>query len=451
MYYLSRLTNALYFRAARAFASVLVLAIAFAAPAATSAQALSYRGIQELDRVVAVVDEDVIVMSELIQLLATVRAEIQRSGGRMPPTRVLEQQVLDRLINERLQLQTAERIGVRVRDEELNRAVANIAERNKIGLVEFREILERDGVGFESFRERIRKEMVIARVRQRQVRNRIRVSDAEIERHLKSKALQGADAKEYQISHILIAVPEGAEDSVLEARESEARALLAEINAGTDFATVAITHSQGAKALEGGDLGWRSSDKLPSIFAGVIPTLDEGEVGGPIKSDSGFHLIKVTDVRGEAQTFISQTHPQHILVQTNELVSDADAKLRLSQLRERIIQGENFGELARSHSDDRGSAIKDGDLGWVGPGDLVPQFEKAMDALAPNDISEPFQSSFGWHIVRVTERRQHDSTRETRRAKARSEIRARRINDEMEAWMSQLRDEAYIEYRLEEQ
>jgi peptidyl-prolyl cis-trans isomerase SurA len=249
----------------------------------------------------------------------------------------------------------------------------------------------------------------------------------------------------------LIAVPEGAEDDVLAARESEARALLAEINAGADFATVAVTRSQGARATEGGDLGWRSSDKLPSIFAGVIPTLDEGEVGGPIKSDSGFHLIKVTDVRGEAQTFISQTHPQHILVQTNELVSDADAKLRLSQLRERIIQGENFGELARSHSDDRGSAIKDGDLGWIGPGDLVPEFEKAMDALAPNDISEPFQSSFGWHIVRVTERRQHDSTRETRRAKARSEIRARRINDEMEAWMSQLRDEAYIEYRLEEQ
>lgn len=425
-----------------------VLATAFVN--AASAQSLSYRGIEELDRVVAVVDEDVIVMSELVALKDTVRAEIGRSGSRLPPGPVLERQVLDRLILERLQLQVAERIGVRVRDEELNRAVADIAKRNNLSLSEFREILERDGVPFGIFRERIRKEMIIARVRQREVRNRIRVREQEIDDVLRAQDAQGGQVSEYRLGHILVAVPSDADQSVVDEKKAFALELIQSLNAGDDFAETARANSDGGQAANGGDLGWREPKKLPSIFATVVPTMEKGEIRGPIKSDSGFHIVKVTDIKGGQKLFISQTHPRHILVQTNELTSDREAQLRLEQLRERIIQGDEFGPLARAHSDDRGSAVQDGDLGWVAPGDLVPEFERAMDALAPGDISPPFKTSFGWHIVQVLERRDHDNTAEVRRAEARKAIRERRIRDELDAWLAQLKDEAFIEYRLDE-
>lgn len=406
--------------------------------------------IVEMDSIVAVVNDDVIVMSELIAMLDTVRRELRTSGSRPPPVRVLERQVLDRLILERLQLQVAQRFGVTVRDDILNRALVDIAKQNGLGLSEFREILERDGVSFADFRERIRKQMLVARVQQRQVRSRIRVRDQEVDRYLKLQDASGDSISDYRLAHILIGVSPDAPAEEQKKREALALELMGKLHAGADFGAIAREFSQGGQAKKGGDLGWRSRKRLPSLFASVVPPLKKGELGGPIRSPSGFHIVKVVDVKGEAQTKVRQTHPQHILITTNEVLSDKDARIRLEQLRERIVQGSSFESLARAHSDDSGSAVKDGDLGWVNPGDLVTEFEKVMDALPIGELSEPFKTPFGWHILRVIERRDYDSTRELKRTRAREEIRKRRAADELEAWLAQLRDEAYIEFRLEE-
>lgn len=419
-------------------------------PAPCLGQALSYRGVQEINRIIAVVNDDVIVMSELEALVRTVRDELRASGARPPPIRVLERQVLDRLILERLQLQVAERLGVRVRDERLNRAVADIAQRNKVGLTEFRELLEREDMSFASFRERIRKEMIIAGVRQRQVGNRIRVRDQEIDRYLEIERAQGGSISEYRLSHILLTIPANAGPEDIAAREKLANDIVQKLHAGESFDALAAEFSDGGQAESAGDLGWRTPDKLPSLFAGIVPSMAKGDISEPLRSSSGLHIVRLTDVKGESKTLIHQTRPQHILIQTNELTSDEDARTRLLQLRERIIQGANFGDLARSHSDDRGSTIKDGDLGWVNPGDLVPEFERVMTGLDVGEVSAPFKSSFGWHIARVRERRHHDSTIELKRGLARAAIRDRRTNEELETWLAQLRDDAFIEYRLEE-
>jgi len=426
-----------------------VVALAITVCVTAHAQGTPER-IIEVDSIVAVVNDDVIVMSELLDMLQTVRRELRASGTRPPPTRVLERQVLDRLILERLQLQVAQRIGIKIRDGALNRAVADIAKRNGLGLNEFREILERDGVNFADFRERIRKQMLIARVRQRQVQSRIRVREQEIDRYLELQDSGGGTVSEYRLAHILINVPPAASVDEEKAREKVALDVVQKLNAGADFGALARKFSQGSQAENGGDLGWRLPQRVPSLFSGIVSRLGKGEIGGPVRSPSGFHIVKVTDVKGEAQTVIRQTRPQHILIQTSELTSDDDARIRLEQLRERIIQGTSFEELARANSDDRGSAVKDGDLGWVNPGDLVEEFEKVMDGLPVGELSKPFKTAFGWHIVRVVERRDYDSTLELKRARALESIRKRRTADELEAWLAQMRDEAYIEYRLEE-
>lgn len=425
---------------------VLTLGLLFGA----SAEGQQAPASEEIDRVVAVVNDDVIVRSELDARLPRVRQEMRARGLPIPPEPKLERLVLDRLILERLQLELADRLGIRVRDEQLNRGISDIAKRNRLDLRTFRAILERDGVDFARFRERIRHELIIARLRQQQIRNRIRVRESEIARYLETEKAASTRISAYHLSHVLVPLPVDPPDSLVGARRALANSLAEALRNGESIAQIIRDNAAKGKNLTGGDLGWRTPGKLPSVFAEVVPSMKKGEVSDSIRSPSGFHVVKVLDVKRAQKTIVRQTHVQHILLRPGELLSENDAKARLAQLRERIVQGEDFGQLARATSDDRASAAKDGDLGWVNPGDLVPEFQQIMDSLQPGEVSKPFRTRFGWHIMRVLGRREHDSTAAVRRNKAREAIRARRMKEELEAWLAQLRDEAYVEYHLEE-
>lgn len=406
--------------------------------------------IAELNGIAAIVNDDVIVRTELRNRLRSVKSRLRQSGTLPPSDRVLVRQVLERLVLERLQLELATQSGVRVDENQLNQSIADMARRNGISLSQFRDVIERDGYNFADFREEIRNEMLISEVRRREVGNRVTVSEQEVDSFLANQALQGGSAVEYRLAHILIAVPEGASDEQVGAAEARTLELLQALRAGEDFAQTAAAASDGQQALQGGDLGWRTKDQLPTLAVDIVVSMKPGEITDPIRSTSGFHLIKLVDRRGDAEQVITQTLTRHILVRTDELTSDDDARRYLEQLKDRLQQGDEFGDLARSHSDDTASAANDGSLGWVNPGEVVPIFELEMNKLTPGEISDPFKSRFGWHILQVQDRREHDSTEEVRRAKAVEEIRERRLEEGMQAWLRQLRDEAYVELRLEE-
>jgi peptidyl-prolyl cis-trans isomerase SurA len=413
-----------------------------------AATARGQAAIEPIDHIVAVVENDVILASELEDATRTVLAQLRQQRTRPPPRARLERQVLERLIVDRLQLIEAEQTGIRVDDPTLNRAVADIAAKNGLSLDQFRQILERDGYAFDRFREDIRDKIAISRLQQREVESKITISEQEIADFLATRLQAGEAAGEWRLAQILVAVPEGASPSQIQAARREAEDLLARLRAGADFAELAVAASDGQSALQGGDLGWRKAEELPSFFAEPVSKLAVGEVSEPIRSPSGFHLVKVVGRRGDAgRHVITQTHVRHILVRTGELVSTQDARGRLDQLRLRIQGGDDFEPLARVHSDDAGSAARGGDLGWVSPGDLVPQFEEVMDRLRPGEVSEPFRSPFGWHIAQVLERRQWDNTEEVQRSEAREAILQRRREEELESWLRRLRDEAYVEIR----
>jgi peptidyl-prolyl cis-trans isomerase SurA len=401
---------------------------------------------RELDRILAVVNDDVIVQSELEAAMQVVREQLRQQRAQLPPEQVLQRQVLERVILTRLQLQLATSTGIRVDDETLNRAVQEIAAQNRLSLSEFRDILEADGFSFARFREDIRNEIVINRLQQRQVTNRITVTDQEVENFLANQSAQGTEHTRYRLAHILIATPEAASPEQVQAARAKAEQVLAELRAGSDFHQTAVSVSDGQQALAGGDLGWREAGQLPSLFADVAVQLAPGEVSDLIRNASGFHIVKLVDRQGEEHV-VTQTHARHILIRPDELTTHTDARNRLEQLRERVLAGEEFANLARSHSADPGSAASGGSLGWVNPGDLVPQFEEVMDRLGPGQVSEPFETPFGWHVVQVLERRQHDNTEDVRRARARELIRQRKAEEELEVWLRRLRDEAYVEIR----
>ena len=406
----------------------------------------------DLDRIVAIVNDDVIAWSELEARLGRIRDDLRQSGTRLPPQDELRRQVLERLILLRIQLQLARAAGIRIDDERLNRTLLRIAEQNGLTLREFRDALERDGYDFAKFREDIREEIMISEIRKRRVENQIRISQRDVDDYLSTMESRGAEADrhQYRIGHILIAVPDGASSEEIAEANAGAGGVLDEIRAGADFATMAVTHSDGRQALQGGDLGWRQASDLPTIFGDAVPRLEVGEVAGPIRSASGFHLVKLIDKRDGERQIVRQTRARHILIALDELTDDAGARRQVSALHERIVNGEDFGELARIHSDDAGSAPKGGELGWIDPGNTVPVFERAMDSLAPGELGEPFESQYGWHIVQVLERRERDDTETSRRAEAMRTLRARKIEENLEAWIRQVRDEAYVEYRLDE-
>ena len=402
----------------------------------------------ELDRIVAVVNDDVVMRSELDERVRTVTTQLNEQGTTLPPQGVLERQVLDRLILTKLQIQEAQHTGIRVDDETLNRTINSIAARNKVSLAEFRKILESDNYSYEKFREDIRNEILISRLVQRQVDNRVNVSDSEIENFLATMEQQGAIDKEYKISHILIAIPQNASVETIEKTRQKAEMVLKELKAGKDFSQMAATYSDGQQALDGGDLGWRKAGQVPTLFADFIAIMKVGDISDIITSSSGYHIIRLDDVRTGKKVIITQVHARHILIRPNEVENVEDVVRRLNQLKLRIENGEDFNELARAHSQDTVSAADGGDLGWVNPGDLVPAFEQVMNTLKDGEVSQPFETQYGWHIVQVLERRKHDNTKDAIRNQAREAIRERKLAEAKDNWLRQMRDEAYVEYRL---
>jgi peptidyl-prolyl cis-trans isomerase SurA len=428
---------------AAAAVAVLVAVLAGSVPAAA-------QGAIEVDRIVAVVNDEAITQVELDRRVAVLEVQLKNQGVTLPPKDVFQKQVLERLINDRAQLQLARETGLRVDDVQLDRTLRRIAEENKLTLQELRTAVERDGVSFNMFREDIRSEIILTRLRERDVDNKVVVSDAEIDQYLSSQQAQGPTATEYDVSHILVRVPEQASPEQIQARKQRAEEALAQVRAGTPFAQVASAMSDAPDALQGGALGWRSPGRLPAIFVESLKKLSPGETSPVLRSPAGFHLVHLNGERGaEKSASVTQTLARHILVKTSELVSETDARNRLVQLKERIENGADFGELARLHSEDA-SASNGGDLGWISPGDTVPPFERAMNALNPGQLSEPVQSPFGWHLIQVLERRDRDVSKERERFQARQAIRARKSDEAYQEWLRQVRDRAYVENRLDQ-
>lgn len=404
--------------------------------------------VEELNHIIAVVDDQAITRLELDKRLRTVLGQLRQNNTPPPPMEILQQQVLERLIVERIQLALAANRGVRVDDENLNEVIGRIAAQNRLTLDQFRSALEKDGVSFASFREDIRNELIMNNLRSREVDARVEVTPQEVDEFLARNSQGGALDVEYHLGHILIAVPEGASPEQVQASRAKAQKVLDNLRSGTDFRQMAVSYSDDQQALQGGDLGWRKGGQLPTLFSDSVQRLAPGEVSELIRSSSGFHIIKLLEKRGEQRQYLTQTHARHILIRTNELVSDHDARDKLQRLRERIDNGEDFAELARANSEDTGSASSGGDLGWANPGMFVDPFEKAMSELKPGQMSEPFKTQFGWHIVQVLERRQRDSTDELKRARAHEAIRQRKIEEQTQDWLRRMRDEAYVEIRL---
>jgi len=411
---------------------------------ATAPQCFAY----ELDSIVAVVNEDVIVRSELEREITRIMAQIQERGTRLPPSSVIERQVLERMINNRLQLQAADRAGVKLDDATLARAIGNIAEKNGLTLTELRDTLKAEGMDFNSFREDTRERIILARLRTQQVINRITVTDREVANFIAHNLGKLTERSDVHLQHILISTPEDVSPEEVQRAKEKAQQLVDKLRAGADFAETALVYSDGRQALEGGDLGWMKLSQVPSIAVEAARTLMRGEITDPTRSSSGYHIFAVLDYKGSDRQLITQTHARHILIKTNELVSDDDARTRLQQLRFRLLGGDDFDSIARSHSQDTGSAAKGGDLGWVSPGDTVPSFEQQMNNLAPGEFSQPFQSPFGWHLMQVIERREFDNSEAMLKSKARDSVRERKAEEATELWLRRLRDEAYVEMRL---
>ena len=398
-----------------------------------------------LDRVVAVVNKDVIVRSELEREVQRIVADLRRRGTTTPPPSEFERQVLEHLVARRLQMQLADLAGINIPDDELNLALENIAARNKLSLAQMREAVVADGGRFEDFRDEIRSEMRLTQLRQKEVISRINVSEAEVERFL-AEGGAGA-ASRYHLAHILIALPPDPTPDQLRSTQLQAQRVHEQLQAGADFASTAVAVSKGQQALEGGDLGWRNADELPPPFVAAVQNLSPGGISELIPSANGFHILKLveSDASG-GRHVVEQTHVEHILVKVEDGRQN-EARARIESLRQRILAGEDFHDLARTHSDDPGSAVKGGDLGWVSAQEVVPAFSSAMQSLPEGELSEPVQSAFGFHLIRVVGRRSHDDTEAYRRAHALDTLRARKAEEMTQAWVQRLRDEAYVELR----
>jgi peptidyl-prolyl cis-trans isomerase SurA len=434
------------------------LALAAAAASAQTSPSRPQSRVQSLDRIVAVVNSDVITQRDLERRLIQVENQLRQARVPAPPQEVLQRQVLERMITERAQLQFARETGLRVDDLTLDRTIARIAENNKMSLAEFRAVLEKDGLSFARFREEIRNEVMLQRLREREVEQKIQISEGEIDNFLEEQKNAPASANlEFNISHILVRVPENASPEQIEQRRQRAEAALKQIRGGTDFREVAVSFSDAPDSLQGGLIGWRPQDRLPEIFAVALVKMKPGEASPILRSPAGFHILRLNEQRGgtagsaggAATQSVEQTRARHILVRVNEKTSETEAERKIALLRQRIQQGEDFAELARLNSDD-GSAGRGGDLGWILPGDTVPEFERAMNALQPGQLSPPVRSPFGVHLIQVQERRVADVSIDRRRAEARRVLRERRMEEAYEEWLRQLRDRTYVEYKLDD-
>ncbi len=429
---------------------ILVFSASLMANAGDSVPVKKSNEIIKMDRIIAIVDQGVITEQELIDRTRTVKDQLKKQGTPLPSDSVLERQVLERLIADSLQLQLAAQTGIKIDDTQLDKTIERIAAQNKMSVDEFKDVLEKDGIPLRKFREDIRSEITIARVREREVDNKLNISEGEIDNYLTTQANRGEEQDEFEISHILIRTPEDASPEDLEKAKAKTQEALKQLADGTSFSEVSASLSDAPNALEGGGMGWRSGAQLPALFLEILKPMQKGEISKPIRSPNGFHILKVTDRRGGTSSLvIGQTHARHILIKLTEVVSEKEAKRKMDTIKERLDNGGKFEELARQYSED-GSANNGGDLGWVNPGDTVPPFEKAMNELGLGEISEPVLSPFGWHVIQVIERRQQDMTKEASRLKARQEIRARKAEEAYQDWIREMRDRAFVELRLED-
>jgi peptidyl-prolyl cis-trans isomerase SurA len=400
---------------------------------------------EPLDRIVAIVEDDVILEHELQSEMTAIVQRMVANKAQMPPEQILRKQVLEKMIVDKLQKLMAEKAGITVSEDQLNSSAADIAQRNNMNLEQFRAELQKQGMSYKAFLDNMRDEIAINQLRGRDIGGRIKVTDQEVEHYLETQGKVGDDTIQYHLGHILIAVKEGASSDEIQQAQREATELVAKLRGGADFAQAAISHSDDANALKGGDLGWRTASTLPTIFSEGVSQMHSGDVSEPIRSASGFHIIKMLENKGLDNHIITKTKVRHILIKTNELIDDAEAQKRLFGLKARVMDGDDFAALARAHSDDKGSALKGGSLDWVSPGDLVKPFEEAMNKLDIKQLSDPIQSQFGWHLIQVLDRENKDNSVEYRKNLVRDALRKRKIEEETELWIRRLRDEAYVE------
>ena len=432
------------------FKSTIALLIAlFLFSSATLADQAKPAEIVKMDRIVAIVDQVVITENELADRVKTVTAQLEKQGTELPPPEILEKQILERMINDRLQLQFAAQTGLKIDDNQLDKTIERIAEQNKMDIPSFKKALLEDGIQYRKFREDIRNEITLARLREREVDNRINITESEIDSFIAIQAASNS-SDEFEISHILIRAGEDTKPEDLKKLRAKAEDALAQLQAGKDFAKISASFSDAPNALEGGSLGWKNGAQIPALFLEALKPLKAGELSQILRSPNGFHILKVTNRRGGSSPLvISQTHVRHILIKLSEIVSEKDAMARMVSIKDRLDHGDKFEDLARQFSDD-GSAKSGGDLSWVNPGDTLPEFEKTMNALAPGETSGIIKTQFGLHILQVIERRNQDMSKEAARIKARQEIRARKSDEAYQDWVRELRDRAFVELRLED-
>jgi peptidyl-prolyl cis-trans isomerase SurA len=401
-----------------------------------------------LDGVAAVVNEGVVLKSELQQQTVVIAARAREQGLQLPPPNVLEEQVLERLVLEQIQLQRAERVGIQISDQMLNSAIAQVAEENGIAFERLPEMLAQDGINYGEYRSEMRKQLILDQLRRIDVTGRISVAPREVQQCIADLEDNVVVNSEYNLSHILISVPQSATTEQFAAAETEARYVYQQLEEGADFGELAVRYSDSETGLEGGNLGWRPGDQLPTLFSDVVGSMEPGDYSEPIRAISGYHLVKVNEIRGVNQrSEIEQMKIRHILVTPNEIIDNETAKQRLEEAREQIMAGEDFGELAKLMSDDPGSANSGGDMGWRGPGTFVPEFEQVANNLELGVVSEPFQTRFGWHILEVEDKRTYDNTEDLKESNCIQRIRNSKLADESELWVRRLRDEAYVDIR----
>jgi len=431
------------------FRPSLLLALLFAVVPVRAASPAAQPAADPIDRILIVVNDEIVTAREVEARLSTVRTRLSAQQVKLPPDNVLRHQVMERMAVERLQLQAARQVGLTVSDERLERAIRQVAEQNRKSPEDLRRESEKEPGGYRAFRDELRTQLLIQQLTEREINNRVTVSEAEVENFLAAQSGQDSGV-EYNIAHILIALPETASPEAIALARKKADDLLAELKKGVDFGQLAVAHSQGQNALEGGGLGWKHAGQLPDLFVNALRTLQPGAVSGVLRSPNGFHLLRLIARRGGTEVLkVTQMRARHILIKTSELVPLGEALRRAEQLHERLREGADFTEMARAHSEDIGSAANGGALGWVSPGQTVPEFEKAMSVLKPGGLSPPVKSPFGVHLIEVLERREHDASQERNLTNARNQIHSRKADERYEQWLRQLRDEAFIEYRLE--
>jgi len=426
------------------------IALAMLVAGASAQPANNPSSVVNVDRVVAVVNDEALTQYELDDARRVVQTQLKQQRVEPPAPDVLDKQVLERLITQRALLQQAKEDGVKIDDTQVERAIQRIAQENKLSPEEFRKLLAQEKIPYAKYRDDIRNEMIVQRLREREVDSKIQVTDAEVDQYLATLKAQNAGETEYRLAHILVVVPEQASSDQIENRRRRAEEALRSIKSGADFAQVAAAFSDATDALQGGSLGWRSGARLPTVFADTVRDLKAGAVSGILRSAAGFHIVKLLEKRSHGDaTVVDQTHARHILIRVNELTSEAEAKSKIERMKDRLDSGANFADLAKLNSEDA-SAAKGGDLGWLSPGDTVAEFDEAMAKLAPNQVSPPVRTSFGWHLIEVLERRKQDVTADRARSEAQTAIRQRKADEAFQDWVRQIRDKAFVEIRLDE-